>query len=205
MVVTRHTGAPRQGLHETAPGSSGPGFSARPRTSRLQFRPSPTWHRTPFGSGRSSFVTYVDRQLSCVDCGVEFIHSAADQEFYAQRGFVSEPKRCTSCRASRRQARESGYDVSRHRRPARLRAKHRPPGTRVLRGRVLVVRQPGPGPVQAAHGSSGLLLGLLPAGEAGLTPRTPAATPVSAPDPQSRGADDSLASRAGAAAPASDR
>jgi CxxC-x17-CxxC domain-containing protein len=57
-------------------------------------------------------VTYVDRQLSCVDCGVEFIHSAADQEFYAQRGFVSEPKRCTSCRASRRQARESGYDVS---------------------------------------------------------------------------------------------
>ena len=57
-------------------------------------------------------MTYVDRQLSCVDCGVEFIHSAADQEFYAQRGFVSEPKRCTSCRASRRQARESGYDVS---------------------------------------------------------------------------------------------
>jgi CxxC-x17-CxxC domain-containing protein len=57
-------------------------------------------------------VTYVDRQLSCVDCGVEFIHSAADQEFYAQRGFSSEPKRCTSCRASRRAAREAGYDVS---------------------------------------------------------------------------------------------
>jgi CxxC-x17-CxxC domain-containing protein len=57
-------------------------------------------------------VSYVDRTLTCVDCGVEFIHTAADQEFYAQKGFVSDPKRCTSCRASRRSMREtSGYDV----------------------------------------------------------------------------------------------
>ena len=56
-------------------------------------------------------VTYVDRTLSCVDCGVEFIHSAADQEYYVQKGFVSDPKRCTSCRASRRASRDAGYDV----------------------------------------------------------------------------------------------
>jgi CxxC-x17-CxxC domain-containing protein len=56
-------------------------------------------------------VTYVDRTLTCVDCGVEFIHSAADQEFYAEKGFASDPKRCASCRASRRAARDSGYDV----------------------------------------------------------------------------------------------
>jgi CxxC-x17-CxxC domain-containing protein len=56
-------------------------------------------------------VTYVDRTLTCVDCGVEFIHSAADQEFYAQKGFASDPKRCASCRASRRAARDAGYDV----------------------------------------------------------------------------------------------
>ncbi len=56
-------------------------------------------------------MTYVDRTLSCVDCGVEFIHSAADQEFYAQRGFASDPKRCASCRASRRMARDSGDDL----------------------------------------------------------------------------------------------
>ena len=49
-------------------------------------------------------MTYNDRTLNCVDCGVEFIHSAADQEYYQQKGFVSEPKRCTSCRASRRAA-----------------------------------------------------------------------------------------------------
>ena len=56
-------------------------------------------------------MTYVDRSLSCVDCAVEFIHSAADQEFYVQKGFSSEPKRCTSCRASRRASRDGESDV----------------------------------------------------------------------------------------------
>ncbi len=58
-----------------------------------------------------SHVSYTDRTLTCVDCSVEFIHSAADQEFYAEKGFVSDPKRCPSCRAARRAMRESsGYD-----------------------------------------------------------------------------------------------
>jgi CxxC-x17-CxxC domain-containing protein len=57
-------------------------------------------------------VTYADRTLTCVDCGVEFVHSAADQEYYAQKGFVSDPKRCASCRATRRAIRESGSDVA---------------------------------------------------------------------------------------------
>ena len=61
--------------------------------------------------GEEGFVTYVDRTLTCVDCGVEFIHSAADQEYYIQKGFASDPKRCASCRASRRASREAGYDV----------------------------------------------------------------------------------------------
>jgi CxxC-x17-CxxC domain-containing protein len=59
------------------------------------------------GSGRNN-VAYVDRTLACVDCGSEFIHSAADQEYYAQKGFVSDPKRCPSCRAARRSMREAG-------------------------------------------------------------------------------------------------
>ena len=58
-------------------------------------------------------MTYVDRTLNCVDCGVEFIHSAADQEYYLQKGFVSDPKRCTSCRASRRAAREAAPTFAR--------------------------------------------------------------------------------------------
>ena len=57
-------------------------------------------------------MTYVDRTLNCVDCGVEFIHSAADQEYYTQKGFTSDPKRCASCRAYRRATRDGGsYDV----------------------------------------------------------------------------------------------
>src|SRR6476659_1104910 len=80
---------------------------ARPvrRCGRLGKRTPPTT------APRRSTVTYVDRALNCVDCGVEFIHSAADQEYYVQKGFISDPKRCTSCRASRRAAREGGYDV----------------------------------------------------------------------------------------------
>lgn len=57
-------------------------------------------------------MSYADRTLTCVDCGVEFIHSATDQQFYAEKGFVSDPKRCTGCRASRRTQREgSDYDA----------------------------------------------------------------------------------------------
>ena len=56
-------------------------------------------------------MTYVDRTLNCVDCSVEFIHSAADQEYYVAKGFASDPKRCTSCRASRRAARDGGSDA----------------------------------------------------------------------------------------------
>lgn len=53
-------------------------------------------------------MTYIDRPLICVDCGVEFIHSAADQEFYAAKAFTSDPKRCASCRAYRRTSRDGG-------------------------------------------------------------------------------------------------
>ena len=56
-------------------------------------------------------MVYVDRTLDCVDCGVAFIHSAADQEYYQEKGFVSDPKRCTTCRASRRASRDSGHDM----------------------------------------------------------------------------------------------
>ena len=81
-------------------------------------------------------MTYLDRTIPCVDCGVEFIHSAADQEFYAQKGFVSDPKRCTSCRASRRAARDGGYDVREIGGPRGYeRGDDRP--TRVLRGHLL--------------------------------------------------------------------
>jgi CxxC-x17-CxxC domain-containing protein len=60
-------------------------------------------------------VTYTDRTLTCVDCGAVFVHSAEDQEYYATKGFVSDPKRCPSCRAARRSMREAGEGSSRER------------------------------------------------------------------------------------------
>ena len=57
-------------------------------------------------------MTYTDRTLTCVDCGQDFIHTADDQQYYAEKGFSSEPKRCVSCRASRRAARDGGSSYS---------------------------------------------------------------------------------------------
>jgi len=50
-------------------------------------------------------VSYTDKALTCVDCGAEFTFSAEDQEYHASRGFTNEPKRCSSCRASRKSER----------------------------------------------------------------------------------------------------
>ena len=53
-----------------------------------------------------------DKTLTCADCGQEFAFTASEQQFYSDRGFT-EPRRCPSCRASRKAARgESGGGYS---------------------------------------------------------------------------------------------
>jgi len=52
-------------------------------------------------------VPDTDKTLTCADCGTDFIFSAEDQEFHAQKGFMNEPRRCRSCRANRRAQRNS--------------------------------------------------------------------------------------------------
>ncbi len=47
---------------------------------------------------------YGDKTLTCVDCSQEFAFTASEQQFYADRQF-SEPRRCPSCRASRKASR----------------------------------------------------------------------------------------------------
>ena len=62
--------------------------------------------------GRDLKLLVLDQPTRGLDVGsVEFIHSAADQEYYQLKGFASDPKRCSSCRASRRATRDGGYDV----------------------------------------------------------------------------------------------
>ena len=55
---------------------------------------------------RSFVFVYSDKNLTCADCGQEFVFTASEQDVYAQRGFT-EPRRCPSCRASRKAARNS--------------------------------------------------------------------------------------------------
>ena len=41
---------------------------------------------------------YEDKTLVCKECGNEFVFTAGEQEFYAEKGFTNEPQRCKACR-----------------------------------------------------------------------------------------------------------
>ena len=47
---------------------------------------------------------FVDKILTCKDCGAEFTFTAGEQEFYAEKGFQNEPSRCKECRIARKNA-----------------------------------------------------------------------------------------------------
>ena len=43
-----------------------------------------------------------DKTLTCRECSVDFIFSASEQDFYAEKGLTNEPGRCPECRAARK-------------------------------------------------------------------------------------------------------
>ena len=45
---------------------------------------------------------YQDKTIICKDCGNEFVFTAGEQEFYAEKGFENEPQRCKDCRNARK-------------------------------------------------------------------------------------------------------
>ena len=47
---------------------------------------------------------FEDKTLVCKDCGKEFVFTAGEQEFYAEKGFQNEPMRCKECRIAKKQA-----------------------------------------------------------------------------------------------------
>ena len=47
-------------------------------------------------------MLYTDQIIACVDCSTEFNFTSKEQEFYAQKGFTSVPKRCKPCRMARK-------------------------------------------------------------------------------------------------------
>ncbi|MFA7660285.1 MAG: zinc-ribbon domain-containing protein [Anaerovoracaceae bacterium] len=46
-----------------------------------------------------------DKTLVCQDCGSEFVFTVGEQEFYKEKGFDNEPKRCKVCRDKKKQER----------------------------------------------------------------------------------------------------
>lgn len=52
-------------------------------------------------------MAFEDRTLTCKDCGKEFVFSAGEQEFFAEKGFENDPVRCRDCREKRRRARDT--------------------------------------------------------------------------------------------------
>jgi CxxC-x17-CxxC domain-containing protein len=49
-------------------------------------------------------MPFQDKTLTCVDCGQAFVFTAGEQEFFAQKGFQNEPKRCKGCKSAKRSA-----------------------------------------------------------------------------------------------------
>jgi hypothetical protein len=52
-----------------------------------------------------------DKTMKCQDCGAEFVFTVREQEFYKEKGFNNEPKRCKACRdAKKNQVRNNKFD-----------------------------------------------------------------------------------------------
>ncbi|WP_072031838.1 zinc-ribbon domain containing protein [Acetonema longum] len=49
-----------------------------------------------------------DKTLTCRDCGTDFVFTASEQDFFAEKGFTNEPGRCPECRAARKQQNSGG-------------------------------------------------------------------------------------------------
>ncbi|MSQ11653.1 MAG: zinc-binding protein [Dehalococcoidia bacterium] len=47
-------------------------------------------------------MPFQDRNMTCSDCGQTFVWTASEQEFFQQKGYTNEPRRCPSCRQLRR-------------------------------------------------------------------------------------------------------
>jgi CxxC-x17-CxxC domain-containing protein len=52
-------------------------------------------------------MEYHDKILKCMECGAEFVFTAGEQAFFADKGFKNEPKRCKACKGKRSQGSNS--------------------------------------------------------------------------------------------------
>jgi CxxC-x17-CxxC domain-containing protein len=60
-------------------------------------------------------MDFQDRNLRCVDCGADFVWTAGEQTFFADKHFTNEPKRCKACKVKRSQRQTQGSAAGRDR------------------------------------------------------------------------------------------
>jgi CxxC-x17-CxxC domain-containing protein len=46
-------------------------------------------------------MVFVDIKLACVDCGADFVFTAAEQFYFVTKNFANLPKHCKKCKAKR--------------------------------------------------------------------------------------------------------
>ena len=97
-------------------------------------------------------MEYHDRVLKCAECSAEFVFTAGEQMFFADKGFKNEPKRCKACKANR----AAGTSAGSGRRAA----------CRNQDG-MLAVRKGNDGSFQADTGAPGILPRMFPAAAIG--------------------------------------
>lgn len=47
---------------------------------------------------------FEDINLTCRECGNEFVFTEGEQKFFAEKGLQNKPSRCSSCRQARKQS-----------------------------------------------------------------------------------------------------
>ncbi len=65
-------------------------------------------------------MSFEDKTIQCSDCGTSFTFTAGEQDFFQSKGYTNSPKRCPSCRQSRKSDRNSSssYGTQRQMFPA---------------------------------------------------------------------------------------
>ncbi len=53
-------------------------------------------------------MAFEDKTLKCRECDEDFVFTAGEQGFYAEKGLLNEPQRCPACRQKRRMERTGG-------------------------------------------------------------------------------------------------
>ena len=91
--------APANRIKMSSPHDMGPDSPDQVRP--IAYRRFVVCRRISFPFYGRSGMEFVDRLLTCADCGGEFIFTAGEQLFFLDKQFKNDPKRCKPCKSRR--------------------------------------------------------------------------------------------------------